>query len=127
MREPWQLGSRARPDIGFPLCGRLVTPAATVTTSAAARPVSRGCDGSQRGQQTVDGRLEDSAAVLVVPVATIPTGDRPFSVRARRHAHRPQIFLAFPYRGVRDRLDGKCCRHARLLPFRVGFSGRKTR
>src|SRR3954463_5770717 len=90
------------------------------TTSAAmwmAPPASQRRNGSQPGQQAVDGRFEDSAAMLVIPVAATPTGERPFAVKAGRHEHRPQIFLALPHRSFRDWRNGKCRDHALPLPF----------
>src|SRR4051794_36671886 len=84
-------------------------------------PASQRRDGSQPGQQAVDGRFEDSAAMMVIPVATTPTGERPFAVKAGRHEHRSQIFLALPHRSFRDWRNSKCRDHALPLPFRVAF------
>src|SRR3954471_3536006 len=71
-------------------------------TNVAALPASQRRDGSQPGQPAVDGRFEDSAAMLVIPVTTTPTGKRPFTESAGRHEHRSQIFLALPHRSFRD-------------------------
>src|SRR3954452_24261855 len=55
--------------------------------------------------------------MLVIPVAATPTGGRSFAVKAGRHEHRPQIFLALPHRSFRDWRNGKCRDHALPLPF----------
>jgi hypothetical protein len=59
--------------------------------------------------------------MLVIPVATTPTGDRPFAESAGRHEHRPQIFLSLPHRSFRDWRNGKCRDHALPLLFRAAF------
>src|SRR3954451_3550800 len=84
-------------------------------------PASQRGDGGQPGQQAVDGRFEDSAAMLVIPVAATPTGGRSFAESAGRHEHRPHIFLALPQRSFRDWRNGKCRDHALPLPFRAAF------
>src|SRR3954451_15414642 len=80
-------------------------------------PASQRGDGGQPGQQAVDGRFEDSAAMLVIPVAATPTGGRSFAESAGRYENRPHIFLALPHRSFRDWRNGKCRDHALPLPF----------